>query len=432
MRILVVSPYLPEPPRAGGPVRLRGLVRGLARSHSVSLLAFVPAGRDDRSAIASSRRYCVDVVTVPNERLGLEETAKRSLQLRSLFSRHSYEYMVHRRAPLQAELDGMLERSPYDLIQIVGCNMAKHSYPPDVPLVLDEQNIEYDILRRTAALEPFVPRNLYGAIDALKLRTEEEDAWRRADACSLVSARDEAIVRRSLPGAQTAVVPNGADTDFFSPRINRPGRRDTLLFFGVADYYPNTDGLLFFLHEVLPLLKRRYPSLQLLIVGKSPPPAIRRWASTDVIVTGQVEDVRPYIERARAVVVPLRIGGGTRLKVLEAMAMAKPVISTTLGAEGLAVADGDNIMLGDTPDEFATQVGRVLDDDDLAERLGTAARRLVEANYDWRISVRRLEALHADVLRQPGDAPRPVFPEPVATVGDRPEAVPAGAAAPQP
>lgn len=426
-----MSPYLPEPPRSGGPVRLRGLLRGLAQSHSVSLLAFVHPGQDCADAETSTRQYCDEVVTIPNERLALRGIAKRSLQLRSLLSLQSYERSAHRRDSLQKALDRMLGQSTYDLIQVEGCNMAQYVYPGDTPLVLDEHNIEYDILRRTAALEGFSPRNLYAYVDYLKLRSEEQKAWHRADACSLTSPRDEAIVQAVQPGARTAVVPNGADTDFFSSCMHDVGQRDTLLFFGVADYYPNTDGLLFFLRKVLPLLKPRYPSLELLIVGRSPP-AIQRWAGPDVIVTGVVEDVRPYIERARAVVVPLRIGGGTRLKVLEAMAMARPVISTTIGAEGLAVTDGENILMGDTAEAFATQVGRVLDDDDLAKRLGSSARRLVEATYDWRISARKLEVLYADILSRSRDGRRHACTELERSEGDRRDASPTEASASPP
>src|SRR5262249_35918041 len=148
----------------------------------------------------------------------------------------------------------------------------------------------------------------------------------------------------------------------------------TILFFGAINYYPNTEGLLFFLDEVFPRIQEQYPAVRLLIVGQLPPPSIAARASEDVVVTGLVDDVRPYLERAAVVIAPLRIGGGTRLKIVEAMAMGKPVVATSLGAEGLDVVDGEDILLADTPEDFAGQVVRALGDAALARRLGEAAR----------------------------------------------------------
>ena len=271
--------------------------------------------------------------------------------------------------------------------------MAHYEFPEGVPVVLDEQNIEYDVLRRVVSVTGALPRKLYNYLDYAKLKREEERAWRAVAACALTSSRDEDFVRRVLPGARTAVVPNAVDLQRFAPTAGGADR-GSLLFFGEIGYYPNTDALHFFLRDVLPRLRRSHPSIRLVIVGPSVPKAIQRYASADVIVTGAVADVRPYLEAARAVIVPLRVGGGTRLKILEAMAMAKPVISTRLGAEGLGVTGGRDILLADDPASFADQVRRVLDDADLATQLGSAARRMVETEYDWKTSVRKLEDLY--------------------------------------
>ena len=158
---------------------------------------------------------------------------------------------------------------------------------------------------------------------------------------------------------------------------------------------------------MLPLIKRVRPEVRLLVVGPAPPPEIVRRAAPDVIVTGEVPDVRPYLERAKVVVVPLRIGGGTRLKIVEALAMAKPVVSTSLGAEGLDVSDGEDILIADNAPAFADRVAGVLADNALATRLGSAGRRLVERSYDWNASARKLEALYHSTLlsRQRSELP---------------------------
>jgi glycosyltransferase involved in cell wall biosynthesis len=395
LRVLFVCPYLPSR-QSGGRVRLHGLASRIAGSHSVSILSFAsPDDPDDDSAV---RAWCDEVVTVPTG-LAADTRSKRRLQLRSLLSLRSYERLVSDQRAFQQALDRMTAETRYDVVHVESCHMAHYRFPRDVPVVLDEQNIEYEIQRRTAAVTESVPRRLYNRVDSFKVQREEERLWRSVDGVALTSSRDEAAVRAAHPAARTAVVPNAVDLGFFTPGIQRR-RPDplTILFFGTISYFPNTDGVLFFLDEVLPLLRPRYPELEVLIVGASPPDAVQRRAGPGVTVTGMVDDLRPYLERARAIIAPLRIGGGTRLKILEAMAMGGPVVSTTLGAEGLAVEHGRNILIADGAAAFAAAVGRVLDDDRLAADLGSAARRLVEERYDWEHSAATLAALYRSVI----------------------------------
>lgn len=397
MKILFVTPCLPSPPGSGAARRMHSLISGLARSHSVSVLSLIQPGEDHTVYLSATRQYCDEVVTVENDRYGLSNAGKRSLQLRSLGSPNSYERLVHHRPALQAALDRMLERMHYDIINVEFTQMAYCRFPGTAKLVLDEHNIEYDIQYRTFAAETGAARKLYNYMNYVKLRREEQGAWRRFDGCAVTSARDQQMMLHDLPQLRTAVVPNGVDTSFFCPRDTTP-EPQTLVFFGAIHYYPNRDGLLFFLHEVMPRLKERYPLLKLVIVGPSPPDEISRLAGEDVTITGFVDDVRPYLERASMVIAPLRIGGGTRLKILEAMAMGKAVVSTQLGAEGIDVTDGQDILLADTAGEFAAQVGLLLDEPALARRLGGAARHLVARTYDWQVSVRRLEDFYQALL----------------------------------
>jgi glycosyltransferase involved in cell wall biosynthesis len=398
-RILVISSFLPSR-ESGGRVRLRALMRRLAESHSLSLLSYVPPTVASE-VVDEVRAQYDDVVTVPHDRLA--RGSKRALQLRSLLSTRSFERLAYEGRSFQAALDRILERSRFDVVHVEGCAMANFTFPADVPIVLDEQNIEYDVLRRVASVTRALPRRIYNYLDYLKLRSEEERAWRAVDACAVTSSRDESFIKRVLPGAHTAVVPNGVDCEFFTP-TSRPIERGTLLFFGEMGYYPNTDAMLFFIREVLPLLRRARRAVKLVVVGPSAPHAIRQLASWDVVVTGPVDDLRPYLQAAQVVVVPLRLGGGTRLKILEAMAMGKPVVSTRLGAEGLDVTHEGDILLADGADAFATEVQRVLDDDDLAQSLGRAGRMMVESRYDWKASVRRLEALYETAMLAHGVA----------------------------
>lgn len=407
MKILFLAPYLPSPPRSGGPRRLHGLMTELARRHEVSILALAGPG-DDAAAHAATAAYCTEVATVPNPLFGIDTAAKRRLQLRSLLSPRSFERLVYRRPAMQAALDARLARRDYDVISVEFAQMAEYRLPRGARrrpvVVLDEHNIEYDILHRTAAREAGRGRKLYNYLDYHKLRREERGAWRRVDGCTLTSGRDEAILRAQAPALPTAVVPNGVDLEQFRPAPQAAAEPQTILFFGAVSYYPNTDGLLYFLREVFPLLRARYPELRLRIVGPEPPEAIRRCASDRIAVTGFVDDVRAEIARATAVVVPLRIGGGTRLKIVEAMGMGKAIVSTTLGAEGLAVTDGEEVLLADDAATFADRVGRLLDDPALRARLGAAARGLAERRYGWAAAAASLEDFYRRLLdAAPGD-----------------------------
>jgi glycosyltransferase involved in cell wall biosynthesis len=392
LRVLVVSPYVPSR-LAGGPIRVHGLITSFPAPHSVSLVAFAQRGREDVEVATEVRRRCDEVVIVPNERRGIAGFGKRALQVRSLLSPRSFERRVHERPAFQAALDRICERSSFDVVQIEHSFMVHYRFPPAAALVLDEHNVEHEIRSRTMAVVRPGARKLYDYLNHRKLRAEEERSWRDVDACAVTSPRDEATIRSALPSVPTAVVPNAVDTEFFSPSA-KAREHGTILFYGTLSYYPNLDGLLFFLRQVMPIVRRSHPEARLKVVGADPPEAVRRYEARDVTFTGFVEDLRPHVESASVVIAPLRIGGGTRLKVLEAMAMAAPVVSTSLGAEGIAVTSGREVLLADTAETFAAEVIRVLRDDGLAAELGGAGRRLIERSYDWRASARALEALH--------------------------------------
>lgn len=408
LKILFVTPYLATPPRFGAQRRLDGLMRGLARSHEVAVISFVDPTEDVARSIQATETYCKTVVVVPNDRYAFTTKRKRLLQMRSLLSRRSYESFLYRSPALTEGLEKLLGQVSYDIVNFEFMQMVINRPVDPSPsrsrpiFVLDEHNIEYDIIRRTAASGPGLDRKLYSLLDWRKLRREEREAWRRFDGCTTTSARDDELLRRDLPTARTAIVPNAVDVDFFRPRHSRVEEPMSLLFFGAISYHPNKDGLLFFIREIFPRLKARYPAISLRIVGPSVPPEISAYAGDAIEVTGLVDDIRPFLERATLVIVPLRIGGGTRFKILEAMAMEKAVVSTTVGAEGIDARDESEILLGDTPDAFAGQVGRLLEDQELRRRMGRAARSLIERCYSWERSVARLEQFYAELFERDG------------------------------
>jgi glycosyltransferase involved in cell wall biosynthesis len=408
LKILFVTLYLPSPPRYGGQRRLDGLLRGLARSHEVSVLSFVDPSEDVSCSIRATESYCEKVVVVPNESYA-STRRKRLLQFRSLFSRRSFESFAYESSALTRALQGMLAEESYDIVSFEFAHPITEHPMDGSPrrrsaiFVLDEHNIEYDVLRRTAASGPGLDRRLYSLLDWRKLRREEREAWRSFDGCTTTSARDEELLRRDVPTARTAVVPNAVDVDHFRPSLGgRPVDSMTLLFFGAISYHPNTDGLLFFIRQILPRLRVRYPSIKLKILGPSVPTEIQALADGRIEVIGFVDDIRPYLECATVIIAPLRIGGGTRFKILEAMAMGKAVVATTIGAEGIDVRGGSDILLADEPEAFAIQVGRLLDDAALRQKMGAEARCLIERRYSWAASVARLELFYSEILARRG------------------------------
>jgi len=402
MKLLFVTPYLPGPPIFGGQRRIHGLMTRLADAHELSVIALTDGYDDPRAGVAEAKNYCRHVIAVPDTFHRVTGRDKRLRQLRSLGSMHSWERIIYSCDAVQRALDEHLSEHAYDAVVCEFVFMANYRFKIErsrTRLVLDEHNVEYDLLRRTAATTRF-NRRLFHAVNWRKLKREEVRTWKRFDACTLTSRRDEAIVRAEAPRVHTAVVPNGVDIEQFKPR-DQPVEPMTLLFFGAINYYPNTDAALYFAEQVLPLLRARYPQVRLRIVGPLGEGPVQALRSEHIQVVGFVEDLHAEIARATVVVAPLRIGGGTRLKILEAMAMGKAIVATRIGAEGIDVRHDHDILLADSPAEQAREVGRLLDDEALRLRLGRAARVTAETLYSWRTSANKLDDFFRELVAMP-------------------------------
>jgi glycosyltransferase involved in cell wall biosynthesis len=255
-----------------------------------------------------------------------------------------------------------------------------------VPSVLFTHNVEAEIWRRHAETAGNPLKRLLLEQQRDRMRRFERAALARFDVVLAVSEADGETFERLYPGAlkqPVHVVKTGVDTSYFTPMPGKE-RRAHLVFTGSMDWLPNADGMLYLVRDILPHIRRAEPDVTLSIVGRAPTPGVRRLADqAGIEVTGRVEDVRPHVAAADVYIVPLRIGGGTRLKIFEAMSMAKAVVSTTVGAEGLPVTDGKDIRIADQPEAFASAVVSLIRDGDARRRMEAAARRLVVDHYDW-------------------------------------------------
>ncbi len=393
LRILIVTPSLPYPLIWGSGIRVYQFVRLLARHHRVSLLTY--AERDDAEKVAAVESLGTTVHTVPRKR-GIER-GKRLAQLSSIFSRLSYQRRSLYSRGMQAKLDELLSQERFDVIQIESSQLAGFEFDQQTVLIVDEHNIEYELLYRMCQTERSTARRLYNWLEFTKFRREEIRTWQDVSGCVSTSVREEAIIQQIAPRTPTVVVPNAVDVAYFAP-TNEFTDVNAIVMTGMMHYRPNIDGALYFLQEIFPQILASRPNMVFYIVGAGAPDELKRLAGANVVVTGTVPDVRMYVQRSAVFVVPLRMGGGTRLKVLEGLAMEKAVVSTSVGCEGIDVRNLEHLLIADEPRAFADSVLTLLSDRELAARLGRQGRALVERQYRWETVVDRLEGFYGQLL----------------------------------
>jgi glycosyltransferase involved in cell wall biosynthesis len=284
----------------------------------------------------------------------------------------------------------LLARERFDLVQFESSQLASFRLVSNAPWIIDEHNLEYELLRRMYETERSPLRKLFNWTEYRKFRREERSSWSGADACVVTSERERAVIVSQAAHTPVHVSPNGVDLDYFAPADDEvdPNR---LVFTGLMSYRPNIDAVTFFVQRILPLILAEKPDVVFEIVGQGPPPEVRRLEGLSVRVVGAVPDTRPYVRRAAAFVVPLRMGSGTRLKILEGLAMEKGLVTTSLGCEGIDVTDGEHLLVADSDSEFARATLTLIDDVELASRLGRTGRAMVEHSYSWSSIVAELE-----------------------------------------
>jgi glycosyltransferase involved in cell wall biosynthesis len=298
---------------------------------------------------------------------------------------------------MQEKLDELDAIRPFDVIQIESSQLAGFDFSLSSLLILDEHNIEYELLYRMYRTEGSPMRRFYNWLEFMKFKREEINSWRRASGCVMTSAREQRIVNALAPDTPTIVGANAVDVNYFQPSP-APCKRHALVMTGLMHYRPNIDGALYFINEIFPRILASRPDMVFYIVGAGATDELKRLAGPTVVVTDTVPDVRPYVHDAAVFVVPLRMGGGTRLKVLEGLSMAKAVVSTSVGCEGIDVVHGQHLLVADDPQGFADAVLKLSTDTELAGRLGRHGRTLVEEGYKWESVVNRLEGFYRRLL----------------------------------
>jgi glycosyltransferase involved in cell wall biosynthesis len=376
----------------------------MAQRHDLTAVMLIDDEFNAEECRRAMRAYCREVVLVPNP-YGREGFAKRLVQLRSLASSRSFERLRVTVPALQRALNRLLREKRFDVVNLefpyLGYLKLRQAPPGEKlpPLVVDSHEIAYDLARQFARAGSSLGRRLYAGANWRKLRREELATYRRADGVYLCSAADEQRLLGQIPGVRTAVIPNAADVEYYRPHPTDPppdGR--TVLYFGLLSTVPNVDGVVHFVRDIWPRIAEAHPKARFKIVGGRPPPALLALAGPSIELTGFVPDLRPHLAAATVLVVPLRLGGGTRLKIVEGMAMGKAIVSTTLGCEGIEVVPGRDLLVEDQPMSFANAVNRLLAEPCLAAHIGRAARQLASERYAWGGAARSLESFYRRIL----------------------------------
>ena len=388
MKILHIIAYSPVRPTFGGALRMHHILRLLAARHDVTVVAF----GEDAEAEAYQAEFGHRLRAVHMVPFRWTTRYRRLAQLVAFWREKSYFYSAVHTRRMEETIRRLVRENAYDVVLTEFSSMGSYEFETTAVKVLDSHNIEYDNFRRVWEKTRSPLRKLHYYDEYRKFAKEEIENYRRQDVVFFTSERDRSLVAASLPGVRTAVVPNGVDAAYFAPGGAKP-EPATLVFTGAMSYVPNNDGAIWFLDHVFPKILERVPEARVAIVGIQPPKELLRRNSSNVLVTGYVDDVRPYVHGASAFIVPLRMGGGTRLKVLEAMAMRIPIVSTSIGCEGINVRDEESILIADEPSAFADAVVRVLSDAALRARLTAAGAELVHREYEWQVVGEGIERL---------------------------------------
>lgn len=379
---------MPYPLNRGGAIRIFNIIKNLSKNHELSLICF--KGRDNEEGMRVLSKYCCSIHTFPT--LHFSKMKKRLTWFCLLPFYISRFY-----SPLfQKCIDKELKQNNYDLVLVEFSFMAQYEFGENQErLVLDAHNIEsdlvYQIMKDKGSLF-----SIYNYLEFVKTKRFEKSIFKKFRKILAVSEEDRRKALKFSPTSDVSVVPNGVDVNYFE---YFPQQREskTIVFVGGLYYYPNVEGISHFYQEIFPLVREKIPEVTLYLIGLTGDDRLRREMGEDknVILTRQVEDIRPYFKESAVSIVPLRMGGGTRIKILESMAMGRVVVSTSKGCEGIEAIHEKEIVVDDDPVEFAKSIIKLIQDIDYREQLALAGRKLVEEKYSWeKIVIRMKEILN--------------------------------------
>ena len=393
MKFLLVTPFPLYPTDTGGRIRTARIFERLSRTHDVTVLCFRAPDVSDEQ-LAKMHAFATRVEYVEWDAAPHFSPAFYGEVAASLGSRLPYTVRKYRSGAFARRLATLTAEEPYDVLVCDFLQPAVNCMDLAFrPKVLFQHNVEAEIFRRHASARTAPHERALFWWEYMKLARFERTACRAFDACIAVSERDAELLRQSCGDTPVRAVPTGVDTEYFTPGASaeRPG---TIVFVGSMDWLPNQDAVEYFVGQILPLIRQRL-EVRFVVAGRNPTDRLQQLAraTPGMSLTGTVDDIRPYLGEAALVVIPLRIGGGTRIKAYEAMAMQRAVLSTSLGVEGLPVVAGQHVEVADDVEGFAARAVALLTDDTRRRRLGAAARQFVQSDGSWELVAGRFAAI---------------------------------------
>lgn len=393
-KILILSPIFPLPLRSGGQVRIFNLIKYLSDHFEISLLSLIDI--EEEKYIHEMMPFCSRIETIPvklydNKFLKVVSLVEPSQILRTLKRGFQWAFGIpfhicrFYHPELVKKLNEMVGKDRYDVVHAIYSQMAPYliratALDRNVKSILDDIDLFFVAKYRDYLTRKGLARVFY-SLECKRIRDYVARTWPRFDGITVMSMKDKEKLLELNPDLNVTVVPNGVDTDYFRP-LNHPRTNRKLAFVGGSRHYPNVDGLSYFCENIFPLIRHEMKDVSLTVIGEFSKNLIPK-GDHEIQFTGYVEDIRPYLKECSLNIVPLRIGGGTRLKILEAMALGIPTVSTSIGCEGIEAEKDREIIIADDPQEFAKGIKTVLGDERLHQALARNGRDLIERKYSW-------------------------------------------------
>lgn len=421
MKILLICTFFPYPPHNGGMIRSFNLIKELSKRNEVHLMVFTPWSVDELP-LFKMREYCksieIHAAWPTNGAMGFIDMLTSNCLNRliykffpNLFFKKISLRLLH---PVNLSYYGFCQesaealvnaqkREKFDIVHFEYLSVAHYvDYISSIPAILGQQNVESEVLRQLSKYKR-LPIKIGKYLFAMRMRSYERKVASKFHSVIAVSEEDKALLETLCKNVRVVVIPNGVDIDFYSAFEGKISEKPyDISFTGSLQYEPNIDAMVYFCKKIFPLVRKSLPSAKLNIVGRDPSAEVLELGKKydGVEICANVQDIRPYIGGCSVYIVPLRCGGGTRIKILEAMAMGKSVVSTSIGCQGLDVVDGKNIIVSDEPRQFAERVVALLENKDMRMRFGEEGKRLVKEKYSWVAIAQKMEKEYHHIVSE--------------------------------